>query len=55
LEHRGGVARRVAGAWGSTRRALPIIHWFRRGRSDIYPVVAPNQWSGASEILENLD
>jgi hypothetical protein len=27
----------------------------RRGRGDIYLVVAPNQWSRANEILENLD
>jgi hypothetical protein len=27
----------------------------RRGRGDIYLVVAPSQWSRANEILENLD
>ena len=27
----------------------------RRGRGDIYLVVAPHQWSRANEILENLD
>jgi hypothetical protein len=27
----------------------------RRGRGDIYLVVAPGQWSRANEILENLD
>ncbi len=27
----------------------------RHGRGDIYLVVAPGQWSRASEILENLD
>jgi hypothetical protein len=27
----------------------------RGGRGDIYLVVAPNQWSRANEILENLD
>ncbi len=27
----------------------------RRGRGDIYLVVAPSQWSRATEILENLD
>jgi hypothetical protein len=27
----------------------------RRGRGDIYLVVAPGQWSRANEILQNLD
>lgn len=27
----------------------------RRGRGDIYLVVAPSDWSRANEILENLD
>jgi hypothetical protein len=27
----------------------------RRGRGDIYLVVAPGQWSRANEVLENLD
>jgi hypothetical protein len=27
----------------------------RRGRGDVYLVVAPGQWSRANEILENLD
>ncbi len=27
----------------------------RRGRGDIYLVVAPSQWSRANEILDNLD
>jgi hypothetical protein len=27
----------------------------RRGRGDVYLVVAPGQWSRANEILENLE
>jgi hypothetical protein len=27
----------------------------RRGRDDIYLVVAPGQWSRANEILDNVD
>ena len=52
----------TAVAWRDDSRALGIAaacvadHPLdRRGLGDIYLVVAPNQWSRANEILENLD
>ena len=52
----------TAVAWRDELRALGVeavcvadhpLDW--GGRGDIYLVVAPNQWSRANEILENLD
>jgi hypothetical protein len=54
--------RDTAVAWRDQLRAMEIDaacvadHPLdRRGRGDIYLVVAPGQWSRANEILENLD
>ncbi|HTU78286.1 MAG TPA: hypothetical protein VMF09_05945 [Solirubrobacteraceae bacterium] len=52
----------TAVAWRDQLRALGIDAGCvadhpldRDGRGDIYLVVAPSQWSRATEILENLD
>lgn len=52
----------TAVAWRDQLRALGVDSACvadhpldRRGRGDIYLVVAPNQWSRANEILDNLD
>jgi hypothetical protein len=52
----------TAVAWRDQLRALGVDAGCvadhpldRRGRGDIYLVVAPGQWSRANEILENLD
>ncbi len=52
----------TAVAWRDQLRALGVDAGCvadhpldRRGRGDIYLVVAPGQWSRANEILDNLD
>lgn len=52
----------TAVAWRDQLRALGVDAGCvadhpldRRGHGDIYLVVAPSQWSRATEILENLD
>ncbi|HXB66228.1 MAG TPA: hypothetical protein VNV42_15265 [Solirubrobacteraceae bacterium] len=52
----------TAVAWRDQLRALGVDAGCvadhpldRRGRGDIYLVVAPDQWSRANEILDNLD
>ena len=54
--------RETAVAWRDQLRALGVAasctadHPLDRfGRGDIYLVVAPGQWSRATEILDNLD